>query len=468
MLSVPEAQIEKAVAALKAFLAGEIKPKTESKKSSKGSLFDTEEDFNLIFTLRKVPEKDQTKPIRIPIPHSIYGRPGASVCLITKDPQTKWESFVDENPVRNLKEVVSLAKLRNDFKAFKHRRELLSRHNLFLCDAAVVPMLPPLLGSKFFAAKKHPFPVNLAPGEFRATIAAARDSTYVHIPRGTAVNVRIGHSDHSKAEIVANIVAALPLIAEVLPRKWRNIQAIHLKTTSSVALPLFNAAPTVEAHATTAEDIAIQEREAATAAAEAEAEGALKARLTIPEYRALLPTAEARGLTVAQLVLLRRARFALGEGKSAIGGMGEAKAKAVIERLTKLNPKYKKGNGDEADADTDAEDNDDEDEEDDDEDEDEEEEEEEEEDESAEEDEDEEEEEIVVPPPKKAAAKKAAPAPTPAPVAAVKAGKVAKRVAAPVSEDDEEEPAPKAKASKAAAPKAAAPKAAAGKGKARK
>jgi ribosome biogenesis protein UTP30 len=40
---------------------------------------------------------------------------------------------------------------------------------------------------------------------------------------------------------------ALPRIADKIPRKWGNIQSIHLKTSESASLPIFNSLPEVEA-----------------------------------------------------------------------------------------------------------------------------------------------------------------------------------------------------------------------------
>ena len=50
--------------------------------------------------------------------------------------------------------VVGVEKLKGKFKPFEARRLLLKENGLFLADERVIPLLPKLLGSKFFAAKK--------------------------------------------------------------------------------------------------------------------------------------------------------------------------------------------------------------------------------------------------------------------------------------------------------------------------
>jgi ribosome biogenesis protein UTP30 len=47
-----------------------------------------------------------------------------------------------------------------------------------MADDRVLPLLPPLLGAKFFAKKKQPIPVTLSTKDFRHELVRARDSTY--------------------------------------------------------------------------------------------------------------------------------------------------------------------------------------------------------------------------------------------------------------------------------------------------
>ena len=44
-------------------------------------------------------------------------------------------------------------------------------------------------------------------------------------------------------EIVANIMAAGAGVAQRIPGKWANVQALHIKTHDSTALPVFNSLP---------------------------------------------------------------------------------------------------------------------------------------------------------------------------------------------------------------------------------
>ncbi|KAF9001251.1 hypothetical protein BGZ52_010017, partial [Haplosporangium bisporale] len=78
--------------------------------------------------------------------------------------------------------------------------------------------------------------------------------------------VKIGLTSMSAAEITANIEAAIPHIIEKIPRKWKNIQAINLKSNESIALPIFNSLPEegvtrIDIHGKKSEALAMDEDE---------------------------------------------------------------------------------------------------------------------------------------------------------------------------------------------------------------
>ena len=58
--------------------------------------------------------------------------------------------------------------------------------------------------------------------------------------------VKVGHSGQTQEQLIENVIAVVSEIAKKVPRGWSNIQSIHLKTSESVALPLYNSLPDVE------------------------------------------------------------------------------------------------------------------------------------------------------------------------------------------------------------------------------
>ena len=64
--------------------------------------------------------------------------------------------------------------------------------------------------------------------------------THTHTPHSA---VPIGRINSPPNHLQDNIVSGMTTIANRIPRGWRNIQAVHVKTVDSIALPIFNSAP---------------------------------------------------------------------------------------------------------------------------------------------------------------------------------------------------------------------------------
>lgn len=77
------------------------------------------------------------------------------ICLITKDPQREYKDLLEAHNIKFIARVVGIEKLKGKFKPFEARRTLLKEHGLFLADDRVIPLLPKLLGIKFFKSKKQ-------------------------------------------------------------------------------------------------------------------------------------------------------------------------------------------------------------------------------------------------------------------------------------------------------------------------
>jgi len=213
-----------------------------AQKQQGDSLFEEDAFISMALTLKKVPEKGRVKPWRIPIEHSLYT--DKSICLITKDPQASFKAALEKEPIPGVDKVIGLSKLRKNYRQYKERRRLLHTYDLFLADDRVLPMLPALLGVKFFEKKKHPMPVCLK-GNFKGEVERARDSTAFHLPSGACCMIRVARTSFNVDQVVANVMGAVANVVERIPRKWKNIQSVFLRTHDSPALPVFNSLPTV-------------------------------------------------------------------------------------------------------------------------------------------------------------------------------------------------------------------------------
>ena len=92
--------------------------------------------------------------VKRPLKHPLIDPTTASVCLITKDPQREYKDLLAKHDIQFISRVVDVSKLKGKWKPFEAKRALLKENDMFLADDRVVPLLPKLLGGKFFDAKK--------------------------------------------------------------------------------------------------------------------------------------------------------------------------------------------------------------------------------------------------------------------------------------------------------------------------
>ncbi|NXH96072.1 RL1D1 protein, partial [Pachycephala philippinensis] len=230
-------QVKKAVEALVAF--------ARSKAKGNALLLNESESVHLLVTVWKVPRV--AKVIRIPLPHGI--RPEtADVCLFTKDEpnlsaeQTEnlYKKLLIRNGIRSISQIISYKTLKKEYKMFEAKRRLLNRFDLFLSDDRIRRLLPSHLGKHFYEKKKAPLSVNLKAKNLAKELEKHIQGTTLTVNnKGCCYTACIGHTGMKVDEILENIIAAAKVIDNKLPKKWKNVKILHLKTLKSVALPIF-------------------------------------------------------------------------------------------------------------------------------------------------------------------------------------------------------------------------------------
>ncbi|NXS50275.1 RL1D1 protein, partial [Balaeniceps rex] len=232
-------QVKKAVEALLAF--------GRSKAKGDALLLNESENVHLLVTVWKVPRVAQV--IKIPLPHGI--RPEtAEICLFTKDEpnlsaeQTEnlYRKLLIQNGIRSVSQIISYKTLKKEYKLFEAKRRLLNRFDLFLSDDRIKRLLPSHLGKHFYERKKAPLSVNLKARNLAKELQKHIQGTTLPVTnKGSCYTARIGHTGMTADEILDNIIAAAEVIAKKLPKNWKNVKILHLKTVKSVALPIFTA-----------------------------------------------------------------------------------------------------------------------------------------------------------------------------------------------------------------------------------
>ncbi|NWW84697.1 RL1D1 protein, partial [Rhynochetos jubatus] len=232
-------QVKKAVEALLAF--------TRSKAKGDALLLNESESIHLLVTVWKVPPVAQV--IKIPLPHGI--RPEtAEVCLFTKDEpnlsaeQTEnlYKKLLIQKGVKSVSQIISYKTLKKEYKLFEAKRRLVNRFDLFLSDDRIRRLLPSHLGKHFYERKKAPLSVNLKARNLAKELEKHIQGTTLPVTnKGCCYTARVGHTGMKGDEILDNIIAAAAVIDKKLPKNWKNVKILHLKTLKSVALPIYTA-----------------------------------------------------------------------------------------------------------------------------------------------------------------------------------------------------------------------------------
>ncbi|KAK0185722.1 ribosomal protein L1p/L10e family-domain-containing protein [Armillaria mellea] len=228
-------QCKRAVDAIHSYQA-----KKSDKESANELLPGKEQIVWLNVAVKKVAAERKIMPVRIPVVHPIVDPRTSSVCLITKDPQREYKDSLEAKDIKFISRVVGISKLKGKFRPFEARRILLKEHGLFLADDRVIPLLPKLLGKKWFDAKKQPIPVTLTRKDLKKELEHAIQSTYMNQNRGTNTTIKIGNMTHTPAQILANLKVALPVVAKRISGGWDNVQSLSIKTSTSVSLPIWS------------------------------------------------------------------------------------------------------------------------------------------------------------------------------------------------------------------------------------
>ncbi|KAF9268420.1 ribosomal protein L1 [Marasmius fiardii PR-910] len=237
---VSEAQCKKALDALLKWAS-----KQAAKDAENQLLPGKEPTIWLCVALKKSPSGMTFKPVRIPIVHPLVDPRTNGICLLTKDPQREYKELLKSHDIKFISRVIGLEKLKGKFKPFEARRALLKENGLFLADQSIIPLLPKLLGVKWFEAKKQPIPVCMTRKDLKAELERAISSTYMNQNKGTAVSIKIGILSQKPSQILANLKSAIPAVASHIKGGkggWDNIQSLGVKTNNSMHLPIWSCA----------------------------------------------------------------------------------------------------------------------------------------------------------------------------------------------------------------------------------
>jgi len=190
--------------------------------------------------------KEVLRPVRVKIPHTMFSPDTEehTVCLFCKsEEKAAIESYLERFPFEGLTEIISLNEVSKNYKSFKDRKELFSRHSHFVCDSAIANHLYNLLG-KVFREKGHlPIPLEIgsldSKSKFIQNLSQVVNSTYIYL-KSSHISIKLAHTSMPVHAIVENIIQGIEFAVEQkVQEHWKNVGSIHIKTPTSSSLPLY-------------------------------------------------------------------------------------------------------------------------------------------------------------------------------------------------------------------------------------
>ncbi|KAG8887289.1 hypothetical protein FRB98_000275 [Tulasnella sp. 332] len=197
-----------------------------------------EERIALQITTKRLKADKTVRPHVIPLAHPLVDPRKEQICLITKDPQREYKDLLETKNVKFIGRVVGVTKLKGKFRGYEERRQLLKENGLFLVDERVAEMMPKLLGSMWFKAKKQPTPVNLTRADLKGHLERAISNTFMNQNAGGTISVKVATTAQTHSHVYENICKSLPEIIKHISEEWDNIQSIYL-TIPGVSLPIW-------------------------------------------------------------------------------------------------------------------------------------------------------------------------------------------------------------------------------------
>uniref|UniRef100_UPI00358FD528 ribosomal L1 domain-containing protein 1 isoform X2 n=1 Tax=Myxine glutinosa TaxID=7769 RepID=UPI00358FD528 len=240
-----EQQVRLAVIALREHT---LKDKAKAKGNSRQLLLAEEEPIRLIITPWRIPKK--ARSIKVWLPNQLRSET-AEVCLFTKDEaatgeetERHYRQLLDSRGVKGITKVMAFHTLKKEYKAFEAKRKLASSFDLFLTDARIARLLPSHIGKHFYQRKKAPMSVNMKLKDLNAEIQRFVGGTRLIVSnKGSCSSVHVAHIGMSVDMVIKNVMAANASIIRRFPLGWKNVKMVHLKTKSSITLPIYMALP---------------------------------------------------------------------------------------------------------------------------------------------------------------------------------------------------------------------------------
>jgi hypothetical protein len=167
----------------------------------------------------------------------------SDVCIFVKDPQTKWKEIFESKPVEGVGtiKVISVSKLKKNYRQLEDKKTLADAYDLFLCDGKIMENMPTLLGAVFYQKRKRkiPIPIRLGVSDPAKSILEAAQATTLKVPEGPSIGVGIGRGAMEVDELVENAKSVIAAVTGYFAKQNNPVLTINVQATDTMALPVW-------------------------------------------------------------------------------------------------------------------------------------------------------------------------------------------------------------------------------------
>lgn len=145
--------------------------------------------------------------------------------------------------VTDIKTILPLSKLKEDYGPNNMKIKLLHMYDLFLVESEIAEHTYTILGKHFITKRKRPAQIDLSKTETVLTSIehAKRKVSFKLGPSSNTSFIEVGTVKMSVEQSVANVKATLEQLKDKYPGGWLNIKKLLLKPgkISKVIIPLY-------------------------------------------------------------------------------------------------------------------------------------------------------------------------------------------------------------------------------------
>ncbi|CAO3646768.1 unnamed protein product [Cunninghamella blakesleeana] len=180
----------------------------------------------------------RNKPVLIPIRHPIQSV-GTQRCLITKDPQQTYKDLLISQKVKGIHKVIGITKFRKNHSSKSAKKELMDQFDIFLADQRLKPILPKILGKEFYINRCEPMYIKINGTDIQKQVLSTIHSTYMNFKKGDCYAIKISTTEQTERQAYENIIESIKTIVAELPGGVDNLRSLHIKTSNSTSLPIY-------------------------------------------------------------------------------------------------------------------------------------------------------------------------------------------------------------------------------------